>query len=246
MRTLVIDIETRPNLAYVWSLWDQRVGLNQIAETHSVISFAAKWDGERKMMFYSDHHDGHDVMVQAAWDLMNEADAIVHYNGRSFDVKHLNREFVLAELGPPSPHRDIDLLATAKGRFKFASNKLDHVADQLGLGRKVQHEGFELWVKCMAGDDKAWAKMRRYNIGDVKLTEKLYHRLMPWIKGHPNPALYSDDPSVDRCKCGSTDLQRRGRAYTPTRIYQQYQCNKCRSWLRGKNSIGSVEARGAA
>jgi hypothetical protein len=229
MRTLVLDIETGPNLAYVWGLWDQNVGLSQIAEVSSVLCFAAKWLNEKQVRYHSVHHDGRDTMVRAAWDLLDQADAVVHYNGRAFDIKHLNREFVLAGLGPPSPHKDIDLLTTSRGRFRFASNKLEHVASQLGLGRKVKHSGFELWKACLDGDPAAWATMRRYNIGDVRLTESLYWELLPWIRAHPNVNLFNDGQHLSACPfCACTDLERRGVAATTVGQYQRYRCTRCK------------------
>ncbi len=56
---------------------------------------------------------------------------------------------------PPAPFKEIDLLTVAKGRFRFVSNKLDYVAQQLGLGKKTEHSGHELWVQCMAGIPKS-------------------------------------------------------------------------------------------
>src|SRR5690606_13551645 len=104
VKILTLDIETRPNLAYIWGLWDQNAGLNQVAEFGSVISFAAKWHGKKPVEFRSDFHDGHTAMVQRAWELIDEADVVVGYNSKSFDMKHLKREFVLAGMTPPSPH----------------------------------------------------------------------------------------------------------------------------------------------
>lgn len=237
MRLLIIDIETRPNLAYVWGLWNQNIGLNQIKDTGSVISFAAKWYESKSVAFHSDFHDGHDVMIQKAWELLNEADAIIHYNGRAFDIKHLNREFLLAGLPPPSPHRDIDLLSTVRQRFKFPSNKLDHIATEIGVGSKVHHEGFDLWVRCMAGDKKAWAMMKRYNVQDVRLTEQVYDVLRPWITSHPNRAVY--DGRIYTCPtCGSNDYQKRGKRHTNAHSYQQFQCNGCKSWFSDRTKTG--------
>ena len=234
MRTLIIDIETRPNLAYVWGLWDQNIGLNQLHEVGSVISFAAKWHGDRRVIFASDFHDGHEAMVQSAWELLDAADAVVHYNGKAFDIKHLNREFILAGMTPPSPHTDIDLLATVRNRFKFQSNKLDFVSQQLELGQKVQHNGFELWLACMEGDDKAWATMRKYNIHDVRLTEHLYDKLLPWIKTHPNRNVVD---GVKGCpKCASTEFHKRGYAHTNAGSYRRFCCNKCGSFFRAKTA----------
>lgn len=236
VKILVLDIETRPNMAYVWGLWDQNIGLNQIIETGTVISFAAKWYGKKKVHFYSDYHDGHDNMIKAAWNMINDADAVVHFNGKAFDIKHLNREFVLGGLHPPSPHKDIDLLSIVKQRFKFASNKLQHVSQELGIGSKLQHDGFDLWVRCMANDDKAWNMMRRYNRQDVVLTEEVYERLRPWIKNHPNVNIGTSRP--DACPtCGSDHLQARGTASTNIAIYQRWQCQACGGWFRSKDRL---------
>lgn len=245
MRRLVLDIETSPSLAHVWGLWNQNVSLSQLRESGRVICFAAKWYGERGVLFYSDFHDGHEAMVRGARELMDEADAIIHYNGKRFDMPHLHREILTAKLDPPSPHQDIDLCDVAKRRFRFVSNKLDHVAAELGVGSKVKHAGHSLWTRCMAGEEKAWDTMRRYNVGDVRLTEKLYTRLLPWIPGHPNHNLYTGD-AEDVCpNCGGSKLQRRGYKATGVSTYQQYQCQDCGRWCRGKQAIERADLRPA-
>jgi DNA polymerase elongation subunit (family B) len=248
-RILVLDIETAPNLAYVWGLWDQRVGLNQLVEASSVLCFAAKWHGKPKVHYASDHHDGHAEMVKAAHALIDEADAIVHYNGRAFDLKHLRREFLLAGLGPTSPHKDIDLLTVVRSKFKFARNKLAHVSVELGLEGKAETGGFDLWRDCMAGDDKAWATMKRYNVQDVRLTEELYDKLVPWIDNHPHWALHATPQfEGDDCcqRCGSKDLMRRGHYRTNVGKYRLFQCKDCKGYTRGRQRVGTVDARGVA
>ena len=50
----------------------------------------------------------------------------------------------------------------------------------------MENEGHELWLKCMAGNANAWKVMKRYNIQDVRVTEKLYDKLRPgaqWPRG---------------------------------------------------------------
>src|SRR4051794_27391539 len=110
----------------------QNVALNQVIRWGAPICFAAKWLDKPKVEFRSDHHDGHDEMIARAWKLMDEADAIVHYNGTSFDIPHLHREFDKANLGPPTPHVDIDLLRNERKNFRNPSNKLAAVLDDLG------------------------------------------------------------------------------------------------------------------
>lgn len=243
MKALVLDIELTPNLADVWSLWNVNVGLSQLREVSSVTCFAGKFHGEKKVHYYSDHHHGHDVMIEKAHQLLDEADAVVHWNGTRFDIPHLNREFMLAGMAPPSPFVQIDLLKTVRKAARFASNKLDHVAQQLGVGAKVKHEGHSLWTKCMAGDAAAWGRMRRYNRQDVLLTEALYDRLLPWIVGHPSVPLI-DGIQGNACpKCASTHLQSRGYRVAATGRYRRLQCQDCKSWSTATTRESGVPLR---
>lgn len=244
-KCLYIDLETRPIEAYVWGLWQQNVGLSQIIKPTSVISFAAKWRGEKRVAFHSVFHDGHEVMVQKAWDLLDQAQIVCHWNGDKFDVKHLNREFLEAGLTPPSPFKSLDLLKTSRSQFLFPSNKLQFVSTHLGLAGKEQTGGFDLWIKCMAGDEKAWARMRKYNKQDVVLLEQLHDRLLPYIKNHPHMGLLSGQEDESCQNCGGTSFQRRGFAYTPLGVYQQFRCNDCATWSRGKKAVGTADMRGS-
>jgi len=246
VRILTLDIENAPNLAHVWGLFQQNVSLSQLQEVATVISVAAKWYGDKEVLFYSDHHDGHDVMIRKIHELVSEADLIVGYNSAGFDMKHLNREFILAGLNPPAPYKNVDLLQTVRKQFKFASGKLDHVSQQLGLGKKTSHAGHELWVKCMQGDDKAWDKMRQYNKQDVVLTEKLYDRLRAWIPNHPHLSMFTGNDWG--CPvCGNKDLSkfRDGTAHTNVQRYRRYQCT-CGHWVRGnKKLLNATQTRTA-
>jgi hypothetical protein len=245
-KILVIDIETSPNIAYVWGLWDQTVSLSQLIESTQVIAFAAKWVGDDEVFFYSDHHDGHKDMILAAHALLGQADIVVHYNGRSFDIKHLNREFFVAGYDPPAPFQQIDLLHVVKKNFRFVSNKLQHVTTEIGLAGKAEHQGFPLWVKCLMGDDDAWAEMQDYNIQDVILTEEFYLKARPWISNHPNMGLFVDEARPICDKCQSPKMQKRGTSKTQTRSYQRYQCQDCGGWSKGTRAVNAVGTRGVA
>jgi hypothetical protein len=242
MRILLLDLETSPNLAYVWGLWNQNVSVNQMVSSTEVICFGARWYGQKKVQFSSIHHDGKEAMLKAIHELIDQADAVVGWNSASFDIKHLNREFLENGLLPPSPHKDIDLMRVAKQKFRFPSNKLEYVANKLGVGSKVKHSGFDLWVKCMAGDEKAWREMKKYQIQDVNLLVELYEKLLPWIKNHPNRALIDSRP--DACvNCGGDHLQSRGTEVTGTGVYRKYQCQSCGKWQRGAKSEGTSTMR---
>ena len=245
-RILTLDIETSPNVAHVWGLFNQTVSLNQLRESTRVMCWAAKWYGKKPVEFRSEFHDGHDVVVSRMHRLLDEADAVVHYNGKRFDMPHLYREMLLAGLTPPSPVQQIDLLQVVRAQFRFTSNKLQHVATELGLGSKASTGGHELWVKCMAGNAWAWGQMRKYNKQDVVLTEQLYDKLLPWIKVHPHHGLF-DGAAADGCpNCGSTDRQKRGFAHTAQSTFQQYRCDGCGKWYRSTKATDRVATRSIA
>lgn len=244
IKLLTLDLETSPSVAHVWGLWDQTVSLSQLRETTRVISFAAKWYGQPKVIFRSEFHDGRETMILEAHRLLSEADAVIHFNGSKFDIPHLKREFAQAGMPPPAPFQEIDLLKVVKRNFRFLSNKLQHVSTELGLEGKVQHTGHDLWVRCMAGDEKAWGLMRRYNKQDTVLTEELYDRLLPWINSHPHSGLFVDDDNPRCARCGSERLQRRGYAFTNLSKFRRYQCQGCGSWSRGGKRVAGVDVRG--
>lgn len=243
MRVLTLDLETSPNIAHVWQLWDQNVSLAQLQESTRVLSFAAKWLGEKEIIFCSDFHTGHDEMIREAHRLIDEADVLVTFNGIRFDRPHLMREFIEAGLRPPSPVKDVDLFRVVKSNFRFPSNKLDYVAQRLGLGGKVKNAGHMLWVRVLADEPKAWEEMRVYNVGDTKLTERLYLKLLPWISGHLHHGLFVDSDNPVCQRCGSTRLQRRGLAYTTLGSFPRFQCTKCGGWCRGGKREQGVDAR---
>jgi len=224
-RILVIDIETAPASGFIWKLFDVNVSLSQLIDTSKVICFAAKWLGDKKVMFHSNQEDTHKAMIKKAWLLFNEADAVIGYNSKNFDCKILNKEFILEGLPPPNPYKHIDLLQTMRQNFKFMSNKLDHISQELGIGKKTSHQGFELWQACMNNDTKAWRLMKKYNINDVKLTEELYERVVPWLKTTFNFNEHSEE--VVCPNCGSHNLTKNGKYLSPNRAYQKYICKDC-------------------
>ena len=235
VRILLLDIETAPNLAFVWGLFKQNIAINQIEESSYILCWSAKWLGEKSLYTGTLWRDGHDKMLKAAHKLLDSADVVVHYNGRKFDIPTLNKEFITARLAPPAPYKQVDLMQECKRTLRFESNKLDFVAQQLKVGAKVRHEGFSLWVGCMRGDKGAQQRMERYNRGDVTLLEPLYLLLRPWIRNHPN---HSGLEGVECCpKCGSRTYQSRGEVLTQTSRYQRYACKGCGGWFRGSKSV---------
>lgn len=249
MKVLLIDLETAPNVAYVWGLFKENIPVARLISSGYTMCFSAKWLGEDELFFHSVQNTGRKEMLSIAYNLLNEADVVVHYNGTYFDVPTLNKEFIKEGFTPPSPYKQVDLLKTVREKFKFPSNKLEYVADALDLGQKYKHKGFELWTECMAGDPQSWAEMEEYNKQDVILLENLYIKLLPWISNHPNTAMYRSVGEHQCPNCGSTNLVKRGYARTLVSVYERFRCNNCGKWSRkrqaekGQPLINTVEVK---
>jgi len=227
LKILLIDIETSPCIAYAWTLRDKFIPVDRLIESGHTLCYTAKWLGSKELIFDSVHASSPRKMISGVHKLLDEADVLVHYNGATFDVPVLEAEFLLHGMPPPSPFHQVDLYKTVQ-RFRLPSRKLDFVAQALGLGAKVRHKGMDLWKECMAGDDAAWRTMERYNRQDVKLLEKLYYELRPWILNHPNMAIADGDT---RCPhCGSLNLKWKGYRESITRRYRRFVCKDCGAW----------------
>jgi DNA polymerase elongation subunit (family B)/DNA-directed RNA polymerase subunit RPC12/RpoP len=172
-------------------------------------------------------------MLDELHKVMDEADVLIGWNSAAFDSKHIKREFIENGYLPPSPWIELDLMRVVRSQFKFPSNKLDYVAQKLGVGAKVKHSGFQLWLDCMAGNAKAWKEMKEYQIQDVNLLLDLYDILLPWIKNHPHIGASEGRPEACR-NCGHGVLISNGSQTSGAGKYRKYKCAQCFSHHRGE------------
>ncbi len=239
-KILILDIETQPDLAWVWSVYD--TDAISIHQHWQVLSFSAKWYGTTKFITKGRCHyacKDDKALLADAWKLLDEADIVVAHNGKNFDIRKLNARFIAHGMTPPSPYKVVDTKCEIKRVAAFSSNKLDWLCKQLEIGHKMEHEGFQLWLDCMAGDKKAWAKMLKYNQHDVELLEQLYEKVRPWIK-QPNSA-FGTIKCIDPA-CGSLKMILRKIIRNSTRSYQMYQCADCGKWARATASERDAES----
>lgn len=239
-KILVLDIETAPLRVYTWSLWDERVGVNQIDEEWSILAVCAKWVGKAPM-YRDTRKKPRDDKALLRWvhGLLDAADIVVTQNGQSFDIKKINARLIAEGFGPYSPIRQIDTKLVAKKHFAFTSNRLEWMGRHVGKEPKSTHKkfpGFELWAQCLAKNNAAWEEMKKYNIQDVKATERLYLKMRPWIAGHPNLNTYANGDALACPKCGSERVTRSGTRVNQNGRYPRYQCQDCGGWATGKKT----------
>jgi DNA polymerase elongation subunit (family B) len=250
-RILTFDIETMPASVYSWGLFNQNHHIEQIIEPDRMISFAAKWNGEPRVIFRSEYHHTPLGMVADLFDLLDKADVVVTYNGDNFDLPWVQRMFHEQEIGfpLPSPYVSVDLYRVIKRNERHLSHKLAYITARYNLTGKFDHHGFMLWRECN-GDfgsviqRKAWNIMRRYNKQDVVTTDELFDEVRPYIKNIPAVALFGDAaPDRPMCpQCGSERMTRQGYKRTRTRRYPQYQCQDCGRWMADTRSDGGVSS----
>ncbi len=173
-------------------------------------------------------------MMRGIHKLLSEADAVCHFNGNSFDIPRINTEFLRLGMAPPPPIPNIDLKKIVMSKFAFTSSKLAFVGPALELGEKVKHEGWDLWKGCLDGNKAAWATMKKYNMQDVALLERLYTKVLPWIDGHPNMNLFVKEEDPVCPNCGSKSLKSNGLRRATTYIYKRLQCLSCGKWCRAR------------
>lgn len=220
------------NLAYVWGKYEQNV--IEYEREWYMLSFSWKWYGEKTTrvlglpdfpLWKKDKKNDRELVTRL-WKLFDDADIVIAHNGKSFDVKKANARFIYHGMKRPSPYSIIDTKIVAKRYFNFNSNKLDDLGNYLGLGRKIDTGGFELWLGCAKGDENSWVLMKRYNKQDVVLLEKVYEKLRGWIENHP--------PREFGCpNCGGW-VQKRGFSVLRSgRKRQRLHCQECGAWTNG-------------
>lgn len=259
---LVIDIERQGALMDdVWEgkQYNNWVGPGRVIEPSRTICFAYRWIGERKTHFVAEWDwdlpqdntspapgGGHRLMIEAARDLLDEADYVVGWNSKNFDVKHLNAGFFNYGITRPMPHVDIDLMLQNKRAMLLPAKSLSYVTKLKGHAGKIKTDPkLRRRLRFSAGDDLAKAKreMERYNKRDVNETLAVYYDMRPWITGM-NLGLYNEDGELQCPNCESTHLHRKGIQAGQSYAYQRYQCQNCGKPVKDTRMLTKTEVVG--
>lgn len=239
MKVCTLDLENTPLLTEAWTAYE--ADAVRILRPQIILCVGYKFLHEKKARIISlDQYPGYRKdkfndfnVIQDTWKLLDESDVVITHNGDQHDLKLLNARFFFHGLGMPSPFISIDTKKLAKRFGRFPTNKLKHIREYKGNAHKEDPGGYGTWVSVMEGDAKAWARMKKYCMNDVVITEQTYLELRPYIKG---PANFSAFYERDGCpNCGRVILEKRGFSYTRTGRRQRYQCTSCGAWSVGKH-----------
>lgn len=239
-KVLLLDIETLPAEVYVWRMWDQNIGVEQIISSTCMLGYAVKWlflpDVYSDILTPEEAVNKDDQrIVQGLWEYMDSADVVIAHNGRAFDTQYANARFIVHGIPPPSPYKIIDTLYIRKNT-KFDMNNLDYLCRELGLRPKIDAGGFKLWEQCHRGNKDSLKKMRGYNEGDVLSLEELYVRLRPWLPSHPNLALFVEGKDSVCPRCTHPEMEYVGQYATSVNLFKSYRCLECGAIMRSRVS----------
>jgi DNA polymerase elongation subunit (family B) len=232
---LVFDIETSPvELLKFQKDRNPFISSDGISKDSYMISACWKSLGDKHMSYAASVKPWDDYStVKKLRDALSRADVIIGHNSDKFDIKYLNARLIFHNLPPLPQVASVDTLKEIKKVASFTSHKLDYLSHIL-CGERKNHVSFELWKQVVSGDRLALNKMVAYNKKDVLLTEKLYKRLLPYMKSHPHVgAMLGKDRRLSCNKCGSTDIKRNGIRITAAGMKkQEIQCMSCFGYSR--------------
>ena len=83
-------------------------------------------------------------MLEKFIEVADSATELVGQNGEKFDLPWIRTRCLLHKIPMFPKYTTIDTLKVARSKFRFNSNRLNYIADFLGLGQKIKTE-FNLW-----------------------------------------------------------------------------------------------------
>lgn len=250
---LILDLERIPAWTKPLPVWDmkslmnRRLGPDDIAEWGRTICFAYRWGFTGPIQFAAEWQEGgRAAYLDTMQAVLEQADILSGHNSEQFDHKHLAGDLFMERNVVVPKIKHIDTLKLARQNANWENNQLVTLTKRLGIPTKTDSYRISVAMAAVSGDPKAQARIRRYNIGDVRASTGMLKKFLP-LSG-VNLGLFAEDPTLPACpKCQSRKLQRRGVAVKAALRYPRYQCQSCGGWMTSKTAekTGSVEMRPA-
>jgi uncharacterized protein YprB with RNaseH-like and TPR domain len=229
-RRLFFDIETSPNIGLFWEAgYKKNIDHSNIIKERAIICICYKWEDEKDVNeVHWDSRQCDKALLTKFIKVSNEADEMVGHNGDRFDLAWIRTRCLFHRIAMFPTYTTIDTLKVARRIFRFNSNKLNYIADFLGIGQKIKTD-FGLWKDIvLRKDSKAMQKMILYCKQDVLLLEKVFKELNNHIlpKTHYGVIFGEDRGSCP--ECGSDELVIHSRKIMASGIKKIfYRCKTC-------------------
>lgn len=234
-KRLFFDIETSPNVGLFFEAgYKKNIGYDSIIKERAIICICYKWeDADEVSYLHWDAKQNDKKMLEKFVQVANMADELIGHNGDNFDLKWVRTRCLFHRIPMFPNYTTIDTLKISRQKFRFNSNKLDYIAQYLGMGEKIKTD-YSLWKNILLKKDKqAMAKMIEYCQKDVILLEKIYKELSTHIESKTHYGVIFGAERNSCPECGSDDLQKHGVRTSASGLRKQiFICNTCHKYHR--------------
>lgn len=232
-RRLFWDLETSPNIGLFWEAgYKKNIDYSNIIKERGIICICYKWEDDDNVHYLNwDSKQSDKAMLKKFVEIANTSDEMIAHNGDKFDLAWLRTRCLFHRIPMFPTYKTIDTLKVSRSKFKFNSNRLDYIAQFLGMGKKIKTE-FSMWKDIFINKDKkAMEKMIKYCKMDVVLLEKVYKELSVHIEPKTHYGVLFGQDRGSCPECGSNDLHVSKYRTTTTGLKKiQYICNTCKKY----------------
>ena len=229
-RRLFFDIETSPNIGLFWEAgYKKNIDHSNIIKERAIICICSKWEDEKEVNeVHWDSKQCDKSLLNKFVKIANQADELIGHNGDRFDLTWVRTRCLFHRIDMFPTYTTIDTLKVARRIFRFNSNKLNYIADFLGIGQKIKTD-FGLWKDIVLWKDpNAMQKMILYCKKDVVLLEKVFKELNNHIPAKTHYGVIFGQDRGSCPECGSDELYVSMRRVMASGIKKiQYKCKNC-------------------
>jgi len=233
-KRMFFDIETSPNIGIFWrSGYNLNITPYDIIHERAIICVSWKWEGKdevHSLTWDKKHCDK--KLLQNFIKELEKADEAIGHNGDRFDIKWLRTRALFHGIDMRAAYDTIDTLKLAKSGFLFNSNKLDYIAQFLGVGKKLETGGLDLWKRVVLDKcGESLDKMVEYCEQDVLILEKVFQKMNAYTKPKKQYAVLRGGEKFECPECGKLGHYKSTRTTAAGTIMHWMQCsdrNDCR------------------
>ena len=218
IKRLFYDIETSYNIGKFWRTgYNLNIGSQDIIHERAIICVSYKWKDEDKVHTLRWDKGNDKTLVKEFIKVMNEADELVGHNIERYDNKFMMTRAIKHDILALPKYTNNDTLHIAKRHFTFSDNKLNTIAQFLGLGMKLPHTGLKMWDDIVLYDilnignkkerDASFDLMTDYCEQDVILTEQVFNKLKLYTEHKTHHGVILGMRKSSCPECGSTNIE---------------------------------------
>jgi len=229
-RRLFFDVEVSPNVGLFWEAgYKKNIDTSNIITERAIICICWKWEDDKEVQFVNwDSKQCDKALLQKFIKVINESDEAIGHNGDRFDLAWIRTRCLFHKIEMFPTYKTIDTLKVSRSKFKFNSNRLNYIAQFLGIGSKIKTD-YNLWKdivlhKCK----KSMDKMIKYCQMDVILLEKVYKKLSGHIESKTHYGVRFGGDRGSCPECGSDELIRAATCISATGTKKvKFKCKTC-------------------